>query len=544
MSALDDARAKYAATSALDAARAKYSDEPKTSQGAVALLHGAQGASFGTADELTGVAAAILDNPLVRKLREKLGIFAPPEAPPVATTREGKPLAPPVDIAPKSVMEAYRGGRDSVREDLEQTRKDWPKTALGSEVATSILNPVKVPIKGGGIVRSAVRAGADAAAYGAGASDADLTNGEVLKFGGDVAKAGAVGLGAGAAGAGAAKVGTYLLGGKVDRLKQRVLNEFAEGETKTTPTQRKHLDKAGNAILEEVVQGPDAKAVRSAAAGPAAKGREKLAPIVDRVGSKIDDGYEAFDKAGRATVDSAEYADRLAKALNATKSLAEKRGIEKLITDFGELVERNQGAPLSLREVRAFTTEIQGYAASAIGGLNDHAAAKLKRRLSAVATDAMDDMLDRAAAGDKKLTAAAEQIRENNRRMHALLTVDKVLKLREAAEGSQRSAFARAADKGRDAVVGAGTAGLVSLAVDPENAIRNAGLGLGIGAVARSLPAVARAIDRGVTTRAIEATQRGTADVRSRLAEKLGRPVASYLTRRGSRKSDEEEERR
>ncbi len=551
MSALDDARAKYGAPkSALDAAREKYSDAPKTSIAETALLHGAQGASFGLADELTGVATAIVDNPLVRKLREKLGPFTKaafgdiaPDEIPVATTREGKVIKPPVDDAPKSVGEAYRGGRDSVREALEQTRKDHGTVALGSELLTGILNPIKVPIRGAGLGRSVARAGVDAAAYGAGASQADLTKGEVLKFGGDVLKSGGVGAAAGGAGVGVGKLANYAVGGNaVDRLQRRVLNELAEGDGKTTPTMRKHLDKAGKAILEEAVQGPDSKVIREIATEQAAvRGREKLAPIIERVSSKIDDGYATFEKAGRATVDSVEYADRLNQALQATKSLAEKRGIEKVMTDFGELVQRNGDAPLSLREVRAFTTEIQGIAESAIGGLTPHAAAKLKSRLSAVATGVMDDMLDVAASGDKGLTAAAKQIRENNRRMYALLTVDKVLKLREAAEGSARSGFRHALDKGGAAVATGGAAGLLSLSQDPEHVARNIGLGLGVGALARGLPAIGRAIDRGVTTRAIEATQRGTRDVRSRVAERLARPFGAMAGRTAARKQTEDD---
>jgi hypothetical protein len=153
--------------------------------------------------------------------------------------------------------------------------------------------------------------------------------------------------------------------------------------------------------------------------------------------------------------------------------------------------------------------------------------------VSAAATEAMDDTLTAAAGSDEKLQAAAKQIRENNKRMHALLTVDDALKVRQAAEGSMQPWSVRAASKAAGMVGGGGLAGaMYSAQADPENLVRNIAIGAAGGAAARSLPAVARAFERGRTTRAIEAMQNPTAATNAaKTAERVSRPMVSALAR-------------
>jgi hypothetical protein len=466
--------------------------EPKTSQGAAALLHGAQGASLGFSDELAGVASAIVDNPLARKIRQKLGIMAPAEVP-VATTREGKPIAPPVDDAPKSFGEAYRAGRDSAREDLDETRKDWGKTALVSELATAVLNPIKVPVKGTGILKTGVRAGLEGAAYAAGASKADLTKGEAGKFLVDTGLGFAAG---GAVGAGAAAGGKLVRKGAekvVTDLEQRVLNELAEGGPKSVGQRvREKLLKASKSILGEVIEGPDGDTVRKAMQQPKAeKGRDILKPIVEKVGAQLDEGYEAFRAAGKEIkpAAAAAYYNRLIKqAADPTNSAAETKAIEQLADNWRDIVGRHQGTPVDLQRLRKFTTETQE-AASAVTS-DPGVRGKLARKLSAIASEAMDDMLGRSAKGDAKLEAAAKLIRDNNPRMHALLTIDDALKSRLAGEASGRSDLVRFAEKISTPAALLGLFGGASLAVsDTDKALERGAVGLGLAALARGLPA-------------------------------------------------------
>jgi hypothetical protein len=513
----------------------EVAEGPKTSQESAALLHGAQGASFGTSDELTGVAAAILDNPWARKLREKLGIWSPGEIP-VATTREGKPIARPTDDRPKSALEAYRAGRDSAREDLDQTRQDWGKTALVSEFATAILNPVKVPIKGDGILKTGLRAGLEGAAYAAGSSQADLTKGEAGRFLVDTGLGFAAGGTVGTAAAAGGKLVRKGAEAVVENLERRVLNELAEGGPKSvTQKVRDKLAKAGRAILGEVIEGPDGDTVRKAMQQPKAEtGRKILKPIIDEVGGKLDEGYEALRAAGKdiKPAAAAAYYNRIMKrAQDPGNSAAEAKAIEQLADNWRDIVGRHQGAAVDLQRLRKFTTETQE-AASAVSS-DPSIRSRLALKLSAIASDAMDDMLTRASKGDAKLEAAAKLIRDNNQRMYGLLSVDGALASRVGGEASARSGVVRLAERVSTPAAVLGGAGALSLAVsDTDKAIERGAVGLGLVALARGLPALVRAAERGVTTRAINTVRSMPAPpgatLRQRLTEKLRGATERY----------------
>lgn len=519
----------------------------KTTQGEAFLHNAAQGISFGTADELTGVASAILDNPLARKIREKLGIWAPAEVP-VATTREGKPLDPPADTGPKSFGDAYRAGRDSAREDLDQTRKDWSKTALLSELGGAIFTPFGLPksvglgIKAGvnaskwakaaaDVGRTAARAGVEAAAYGAGSSNADVTKGQVGQFLVDTAKAGAGGAAIGGAGAAAGKLARVGAEKVVENLEQRVLNELAEGGPKSVGQKiREKLAKSSRAILAEVIEGPDAELVRKAMQQPKAEvGIKILQPHIDKVGKTLDEGYEAFRVAGKdiKPASAAAYHTRLMKlAQDPANSAAESKAIEQLADNWRDIVGRHEGTPVDLQRLRKFTTETQE-AASAVSS-DPSIREKLSLKLSRIASEAMDDMLSRAAKGDAKLEEAASRIRAHNERMNALLTIRSALRSRVAGEASGRSSLVRGAEKiATPAALLAGVGGLASALEghqDLEGGLKRFGVGLGLAALGRALPAGARAIERGVTTRAINAVRAQPAvarTLRERLAEKM-----------------------
>lgn len=557
-SALDRAREKYgedsgaAGGSALDRARAKYEPEPeKTSAATAGLLGAGQGASFGMADEGTGAVAGLLATRPGKWLREKTGILPlnPDGSDPFAAGADVDIRHGPKELSSvEGFKAAYRPAVESAREDLEQARKDQPAAAYGAEIGAALLNPVKLGPGAGGatakmgerILRAGGRAATEGALYAGGASTADVGSGQLLK---DIAKGGAtggvVGLAGGAAGEVARKIGS----GNVERLEKRILNEAAEGDPGSRPanlTNRRKLEKAETSIVKEVIHGPDAKAVREALQAPPAEAIEKLQPIIDKVGSSTDEGYKAFEAAGKGTVDTGDYAGRLYEKLKQAKTLPEKRGIEKLINDYQELVDRNDGAPLSLRDVRAHTTSIQDVHESVLG-VTPTAAGKLKGKLSAAATEAMDDTLDAAAAGNPQLQAAAEKIRSNNERMSALLTLRRVKATQLGGEATGKSLLQRVGDRA-GAAVGGGTLGAAySFSQDPKHAARNIALGVTGGALARSLPAAARAIDRGMTTRAIEAARGNIAPSVGNLASGLSRNAVQALARLALGKGSEEE---
>jgi hypothetical protein len=413
-----------------------------------------------------------------------------------------------------SYAEGYRERRDDARTLLEENRRENPGTAAVSEIAGSIASPLNklgpAAKAGAGaipnIARAATRAGAQGAVYGAGASGADLTKldpAEVKKFAKDVAIGAGAGTAVGAAGEGAGQLVRGAANWVKGNLTKNILNEVAEGTANTTPTGRKRLEKAGEVIAKEVIEGEDGKLVRKAYTSDAAKGREMLKPIIEKVAKRNDDAYEAFEKAGRSKVDPDLYGLFLLHAADAADKEGQTRlaaGLRQVQKNAEALAARTGG--LDLQQLRGFTTEVQGQASSVLGSLNEHANAKTALQVQHVATKAMDDMLSLAAAGDASLTAAANTIRGNNQRFHALLTIDDGLRLRSYKESTGEGGLVRGAKALAKGITGGGIGAAVG---GDERRIEGAALG----AAAGLLVPGARATQRGLTTLAIEGARGG-----------------------------------
>ncbi len=297
-----------------------------------------------------------------------------------------------------------------------------------------------------------------------------------------------------------------------EELKRLIVAEISEGSDGIRPTATavKKLDKADDAIAAEVIDGPDKKVVREAYLGRAKPGRDKLGKVINDVDSQNEKLYAEFTKAGRSTVDHDAYRAALAaaaKRANKAGSPMDTALLDQLITRFDDMVTRNEGAPVTLSQLRGWTTEVQGLAASAIGGMNEHTTAALKSRAARIVTAEMDGVMGRAAAGDAKLQAAARQIAVNNRRLHGLLTIDEALARRQPKEQASKTIGQRAAEVVTTGAVGAGIGALT----DDDNAGRNAlagGLaGALIGSRGQAANAVGRRVQRGVTTKAIQSAE-------------------------------------
>lgn len=493
--------------------------------GETAVEHAASGLTGGFYDEAVGVGGT--PEQWGGGMGMFPGAFGAPMDPKTVAALEGK--GPPA-------VEEYRRLRDETRQRLEDERAENPKTALAADLAGSIASPINKlgpgAVKGAGalanIGRGAVRAGVQGAVFGAGNSNADLTTldpAEVKNFVRDVGVGTAVSAGVGAAGEVAA-AGVRAAGNAVkDRLGRMILNEVAEGTANTTPTGRRRLEKAGEDIVKEVVEGPDGKQVRAAySASSAAKGRAELRPIIEKVAQRNDAAYSAFEKAGREAVDPDTYGLLLLDSAQKLDKAGQPRvadAVRAVQQKAEQLAERTGG--LTLQQLRGFTSEIQGQMTSVLGSLNEHANAKTALQVQQVATKAMDDMLSLAAAGDKSLTEAANTIRANNERFHALLTIDDSLRLRSYKESTGQGPLVRAAK----ALTGGAAAGYLGAAAsDDEDKLRN---GLLAAAGGAGLVAGARALERGITTAAIKGSQGGLPKLASAEA------AAGTLARTGAR---------
>lgn len=431
----------------------------------------------------------------------------------------------------------------------DKARADRPWEFGLSEAAGSVAGPIKVPGRGGGFFGKIGRGAAESAAYGAGQSRADTLSGRAA----DAGLAGLIGGGVSAAASGiaAGAKGAYRKLRGSDWLQSRIINEAAQGPlAKASPTAQKHLDRAAEPIVEEVL-GPDGKRVRAAVLGGAKEGRKEVAAVLDPVRQAKDDAYAAFKAAGRDSVPPDAYRAKLQAAID--DSIARGKGkqtkaLKAALAEFDQQV-KDGGGKIDLVALRGFTSDVQDVAAGAVGGLNDHTAARLKAKVGAVVSKAMDQTLDEAAAGNKTLAEAAKAIRAKNRRTDALLTLDKGLKSRQPKETSGDPLLTRAGRAvGRSVAGGGALAAAGALASDDEERVGGAlkwglmGLALGAGA-----PALAKGADRGITGAAIRRARRGSSPALDAASSETGRRAAApFFAKlgRGLREDDDEREKK
>ena len=405
----------------------------------------------------------------------------------------------------------YDATRDESRQADAQAASDHPWGYYPGMIGGAILSPIRGPNVGpataapgvlnamGRVGAAGVRGGVEGAAFGVGQSESEDPMDILRDAGTSAGLGGALGVAGQTVAEGVKGVG----GAIAKNLKKRVVNEFAEGlESKTTPTQQKHLDRAQEDIYREVSTGPDAKAVRGTVYKGAAEGREVLKPIVDKVGAANKENYAAFVKAGRGKVDIADYMQRLAAKADEADQVGDTELFEAINSHIDEVDKAYQRTgDMVLTRLRGMTTKVQKHAASAVGGLNTHAAAELEGRLMATATEAMDDTLGIAAAGDPALEAAAQSIRTNNRRIYALRTVDKGLQLREHKEAAGAGALVNIARAAGTPGAAAGAGYVIS---EDDDKIQNALMAGGIGLGAKGLVPLAKLAQRGITSAGIK----------------------------------------
>jgi hypothetical protein len=429
------------------------------------------------------------------------------------------PGAGPVNLQPAA--HPYRDARAEYLADETKAADAHPNWNMAGQIAGGIvpsiaLSPLagaatKAAQGGGMVARVAARVAApmaEGAIYGAGNTRED----DPIEMGKNAAyAAGTTGVVAGAGEL--AKEGVKRAAGVIMKtLPRRILNEVAEGqEGRVSPTVGKKLDKAEKSIVKEILTSPDADAVRAAYQSGAKVGREKLAPIIDRVGRKNDVLYGKFEKSGTDQIDLASHQQRLTKMADEARKAGRARQADAIQAFQAKLQgEAGTTGGMTLRQLRGLTTEAQEHAASVIGSINETANAKLARRVSAAATEALDDTLTATAGGNKELLRAADQIRKNNERFHALLAIDTALEFRQAKAATGRSGLVRMAEKISHPAALAGGGGAAFGALQGESLddkINHAGAGLAVMAGAKMLPAAARAIDRHITTAAIQAAR-------------------------------------
>lgn len=195
--------------------------EHGTTAGDAALQGVAQGASFGFADELAGIGAALpagflrqgaelAKTPAGRAIVRR-AVGAPDDLPDAMVDAITESIAQEthrVTTGAKSLpydpdaaaLSGYRAARGNSRRDLAQAQSAHPKTTMGGQFAGAMLVPGPKSAAGAKGLARAAQLSKTGAAYGAGVaaggSEEDLTDlepGDVLKFAGDTAFGGALG---------------------------------------------------------------------------------------------------------------------------------------------------------------------------------------------------------------------------------------------------------------------------------------------------------------------------------------------------------------
>jgi hypothetical protein len=420
----------------------------------------------------------------------------------------------------------YRSTVDQARGDVASAAENHPAAYYPAMLGTALLAPgPKGAPKGAGLgerlARNTAAGVASGTATGIGQSDKEDPGGIAE----DALASGALGGGLGLLGTAIGAPFKYLYDKLGSSAGKRIANEAAEGATqKTTPTARAHLEKASKGLAEEVVSGPRGDEVRSALKGPAAEAPTKLKPRMDDLKAQRGAGYDAFKQAGRGDVDVDGYLARLKAKADEADEAGDTELYQAINHFMGEVSDAYQRrGSMGLERLRKMTTKTQKAAASAVGGLNLHAPAELKDRISAVATEAMDDTLSIAASGDEALEAAAASIREANRGMSPLLTAKKALKQRARKEASEGQGFRTL---GKQVGMAATPAALGAVTAEEGDKLESAALyGGGALALQRALPALGGLMDRGITGAAIYAARHPN----SQLPAMAGRAVRPFV---------------
>jgi len=479
-------------------------EQPIIGRGKAALATTLQGTTLGAADELGGVGGAIGEglSAIINQGRLPTGA---------------------------ELRRAYVEERDTARQTVRDAKQEYPFQSFATEVAGGLI----VPIPGGGAVGAAkgvaqatkavgigrralqvAKALAPAAATGAVAGVGYQESGEAkVADAGDVLGSAAGGAVAGAAVAGGLKAvgkGLRKLIPKRDQetIKQGIVDQLAqaEGGPRATPTAQKRVSKAADAILDEVVKGPDGEVLHEIIQSPSAtKAMDKLRPLLDRVEAEKQTHYDRFVRAQQHVLDvPKDVSTRLKAAEQEFRRAGDSRmadgleGIREKLLSEADLTAQAGGAT-DMRWLRKHVTTLQDAAASKLGGLNEHEKSRISRHIAGEAKDVLDQVIDAKAVGRNDLQGAAAAIRRLNRRQYAYLSVQGVLENRAEREAAQGGPIQRAVNQ----VTGlkAGPLGAAGAAI---GAAAGGAPGAAAGLALSAVPALARKADRWLNAQTIE----------------------------------------
>lgn len=213
-----------------------------TGKAAATGLGALQGATAGFSDEIGGAggAAVLGGRKLLDALTSKLGL-----------SEHNRVL----DRFPDNPVELYRDLRDSARKTNAAAKDAHPGYYMGGElggtVASSLLLPGSGAARGAGLLSALGRGAATGAVAGLGASNADLTQGDVGRAALDTAAGAGVGLAAGGAGRALGALGQKAIG-RVAAIDESVARKAADEAASLTASARGEAGRAAQDAYKQL----------------------------------------------------------------------------------------------------------------------------------------------------------------------------------------------------------------------------------------------------------------------------------------------------
>lgn len=282
--------------------------EDKTSPGVAAALGASQGLSFGFGDEIAGAAKAGYDT-----------VFGEDKF--------------------SDLPDTYRRERDVERQRLSKAEKDQPGAYLGGNIAGSVgsafipgVGQAMLPVKGASLGANLLRAGAAGAVTGLGASQADLTKGEVGKATEDTFIGGLTGAGTAGAFNAAGKVASKFTPEMLKKMAAERAAKAATGQNVSALRKMARITGQGAGSAERAERNLqnvgqeilDSGAVKFGSkvediAPRLAKAKEAAGKTIGDIGSKIDEIAPNAVDAKKIAAELSEYAASIPKTAQGQK---------------------------------------------------------------------------------------------------------------------------------------------------------------------------------------------------------------------------------
>ena len=256
------------------------------------------------------------------------------------------------------------------------------------------------------------------------------------------------------------------------------------------PTDRRIIARHIETLKSEF-RDPEAVAIADTARTDPGGARDLVQKRVDSYTKERKQTYDAVDNATGGVRKSelrAWVADEVKRLARDPGQATERQAVETMLKDLDDTWGNQMAPTVPTIKVREYVTKLQRVAADTMGGLEETRRVQILDHLSGLAKKFMDKHLDEAAAQDPGLKDVVGQLRADNKKIAAWLSVEDALKTRETKLDTQNMVDNR--KKSLAAGLAAGTAA--------AHYLHSPGAAMGAAALGAA-PYVIPPVDRAVT---------------------------------------------